>query len=80
MTTFDKLFDPEAIAIIGASNNPMRSNGRPIRYLKEGGYRGAVYPVNPNRDHVQGLKCYGSILDVPTVPDASACAWLMKAW
>jgi acyl-CoA synthetase (NDP forming) len=41
------LFDPKVIAIIGASNNVLNFGGRPIRFLKEAGYAGAIYPINP---------------------------------
>ena len=41
------LFDPKVIAIIGASNNVLKFGGRPIRFMKEAGYAGAIYPINP---------------------------------
>ncbi len=55
------LLDPRSIAIVGASENVARIGGRPLRYLRESGFKGAVYPVNPNRDNVQGFKAYGSV-------------------
>jgi acetate---CoA ligase (ADP-forming) len=62
------LFAPESVAVIGASDDPARLGGRPIRYLLEAGYAGAIYPVNPKRDRVQGLKAYPSIDSLPQVP------------
>lgn len=65
----DALFAPRSIAIVGASANPLRIGGRPLRYLLEYGYQGAIYPVNPGRDEVQGCRAYGSLRDLPAVPD-----------
>jgi len=55
------LFRPRSIAILGASGDPGRIGGRPVRLLKEFGYRGKIYPVNPNREEVQGLPAYPSV-------------------
>ena len=61
--------DPRSVAIIGASENPHKIGGRPIFYMKRNGYRGAIYPINPNRHEIQGLKCYASLADLPAVPE-----------
>lgn len=66
--TLDALFAPESVAIVGASDDPDRLSGRPLRYLIEGGYRGAIYPVNPKRDRVQGLRAWPSIAALPAAP------------
>jgi acyl-CoA synthetase (NDP forming) len=63
------LFAPRAIAIVGASANPLRIGGRPLRYLLNHGYRGDIYPVNPGRDEVQGRRAYRSLRDLSAVPD-----------
>jgi acyl-CoA synthetase (NDP forming) len=44
--------DPKSIAIIGASENPNKIGGRPIHYMKRHGYKGAIYPINPNRAEI----------------------------
>lgn len=73
-TGLDHLFRPRSIAILGASNDPNRISGRPLRYILEAGFKGEVYPVNPNRDVVQGIKAYAQLKDVPTVPDIALLA------
>lgn len=73
-TGLDHLFRPRSIAILGASNDPNRISGRPLRYLLEGGFKGGIYPVNPNRETVQGVKAYASLADVPEVPDVALLA------
>jgi acyl-CoA synthetase (NDP forming) len=61
--------DPKSIAIIGASENPNKIGGRPILYMKRHGYKGAIYPINPNRAEIQGLKGYPSLASLPEVPE-----------
>ena len=70
----DALFDPRSVAIIGASEDPTRIGGRPLRYLKECGFRGEVWPVNPRRDRVQGLEARPAIGDVPGPIDVAVVA------
>lgn len=59
--SLDTLFSPRAVAIIGASNDPLRFGGRPIQYLLQARYDRPIYPINPNRETVQGLKAYPDI-------------------
>lgn len=58
------LLAPRSVAIVGASNDWRRFGGRPLHYMREFGYQGALYPVNPGRPEVQGLKAYASITDI----------------
>ncbi len=62
-------FDPGSIAVIGASGDEAKIGGRPIRYLRLGGYAGAVYPINPGRMVVQGLPAFPTLADVPGAVD-----------
>ncbi|HHZ09068.1 MAG TPA: acetate--CoA ligase family protein [Rhizobiales bacterium] len=70
----DALFRPRSVAVLGASDDATRISGRPVRYLIEGGFRGDVYPVNPNRATVQGLRAYKSLSCVPETPDVALLA------
>jgi len=58
--SFDRLFDPNAIAIIGASSDLTRISGQPIVALKGAGYKGPIHLVNPKYKELHGLKCYPS--------------------
>jgi acyl-CoA synthetase (NDP forming) len=60
----DKLLKPRAVAVIGASDDPARIGGRPVRYMREGGFTGRVVAVNPGRATVQGLPAARSIAAV----------------
>jgi len=66
--------DPASIAIIGASDNPHKVGGRPILYMKRYGYRGAIYPINPARAEVQGLKAYPDLASLPQAPELAIVA------
>ena len=59
------LFEPRAVALIGASGDPNKNSGRPQRFLKAHGFTGEVYPINPGRDEVQGAKAFKSVAEVP---------------
>ncbi len=61
--------DPKSIAIIGASENINKIGGRPILYMARYGYRGKIYPINPNRAEIQGLTSYPSLAALPEVPE-----------
>ncbi len=65
----DRLISPQTVAVIGASGDVQKTAGRPARYLKEHGYAGHVYLVNPRYESIDGLTCYPSVAALPTVPD-----------
>jgi acyl-CoA synthetase (NDP forming) len=65
---------PRSVAVIGASDNPHKVGGRPILYLQRYGYRGAIYPVNPGRATVQGLRAFARLEDLPESPELAIVA------
>ena len=58
------LFNPKAIALIGASSDGKKNSGRPQRYLNEHGFTGKIYPVNPFHNTIQGLPAYKSVSEI----------------
>jgi acetate---CoA ligase (ADP-forming) len=68
------LLAPRSVAVLGASSDPTRIGGRPIAYMRAQGFPGALYPVNPNRAEIQGLKAYASVADLPETPDVAIVA------
>jgi acyl-CoA synthetase (NDP forming) len=68
------LLAPRSVAVLGASSDPTRISGRPIAYMRAQGFQGGLYPINPNRAEVQGLKAYASIADLPETPDVAIVA------
>lgn len=61
--------NPRSVAIIGASENIHKIGGRPILFMKRFGFKGTIYPINPTRDQVQGLKSYPSLRELPEAPE-----------
>ena len=62
-------FTPQGVAVIGASANPEKLGYGVIQNLLRSGYPGPIYPVNPKKDEVLGLKAYPDILSVPDPVD-----------
>ncbi|NJE08575.1 acetyl-CoA synthetase [Thermococcus sp. M39] len=66
--TFDYFFKPKAIAVIGASNDPLKLGYEVFKNLKK--YKdGKVYPVNVKDEVVQGVKAYKNVKDIPDEVD-----------
>jgi acyl-CoA synthetase (NDP forming) len=63
------VFRPRAIAVVGASDDPLKIGGRPLAFLLRHGYAGRVYPVNPARATVQGLPAFASLGAIPDAVD-----------
>jgi acyl-CoA synthetase (NDP forming) len=57
----DKILNPKAIAVVGASEVPGKAAERRTRSLIEGGYGGKIYLINPKRDELFGRKAYPSL-------------------
>ena len=66
MSRLARLTTAKTAAIIGG-----REAGIVIRQLKDLGFKGEIWPVNPKRPEIEGLTCYGSVDDLPEVPDAA---------
>lgn len=64
-----RLVRPRSVAVIGASADPAKTAGRPVSYLTRHGFDGAIYPVNPKVETIDGLRCYADIASLPEVPD-----------
>src|SRR5438477_732925 len=60
----DSFFAPQSIALIGASRDQEKIPGRLLSMLRKNDYPGKLYPINPNYDDIDGLKCYRSIADI----------------
>ncbi|MEM3578222.1 MAG: bifunctional acetate--CoA ligase family protein/GNAT family N-acetyltransferase [Candidatus Bathyarchaeia archaeon] len=71
---FDKIFNPKSVAVIGASSKEGSVGARLLRNLVGVGYQGVVYPVNPFKSTVQGIKAYPSILKIPWHVDLAIIA------
>ena len=70
----DPLFRPRSIAIVGASEDFVKINGRPLKFLLDKGYTGGIFPVNPKYGTLAGLPCYPSVSAVPAPVDLAIVA------
>ena len=61
-----RMLAPKSIAFVGGSVAAMA-----IRRTVDIGFRGDIWPVNPNLDQVEGFQCYSSLDELPGVPDAA---------
>jgi acetyltransferase len=65
----DKLFAPRSVAVVGATDRPGSVGTVVLRNVLSCGFKGEIYPVNPNRKSVSGLKCYPSAESLPAIPE-----------
>ncbi|MFW6415569.1 MAG: acetate--CoA ligase family protein [Thermodesulfobacteriota bacterium] len=71
MQTFslESFFNPEKVAIVGASENPSKIGYSVLNNLLNAGFAGEIYPVNPKADYILDMKVYNKIGDLPKNPD-----------
>ncbi|MCC7485532.1 MAG: acetate--CoA ligase family protein [Burkholderiales bacterium] len=74
MTELQPLLSPRSIAILGASTDFTKVNGRPLKFLLDRGYAGRIFPVNPKYGRIGGLACYPDIASLPEAPDLAIVA------
>ncbi|MBN2372662.1 acetate--CoA ligase family protein [bacterium] len=65
MHKLDPIFSPKSVAVLGASGTPGKVGHDIFRNILLGGYRGVLYPVNPNVRSILCIKAYPTLLDVP---------------
>jgi acyl-CoA synthetase (NDP forming) len=66
---FEKLFAPQAIAVVGASSTGVTIANTFIQRMNNYGFDKPIYPIHPKADEVEGLKAYPSFADMPTPAD-----------
>ena len=67
----DNIFHARSVALIGLSSDPRKMTGAPLGILRQTGFRGAIYPVNPKVSEIGGLRAYPSIAALPEAPDVA---------
>ncbi|MCK4620223.1 MAG: CoA-binding protein, partial [Desulfobacterales bacterium] len=65
MPNLDAIFSPQSVAVVGASTTPGKVGHDIFANILKGGYRGILYPVNPNAKSVLSVRAYPNILDIP---------------
>jgi acyl-CoA synthetase (NDP forming) len=57
-------FEPKSVAVVGANPNAGELAFNLVENLAQNGYRGKVYPVNPNYSEILGRKCYSNLDEI----------------
>ncbi len=65
----ERIFRPQRVAVIGASDDPVKVGYTVLRNLITGGFHGVTYPINPKREAVQGIQAYANVQSLPQPPD-----------
>ncbi|MGH1360811.1 MAG: acetate--CoA ligase family protein [Burkholderiaceae bacterium] len=73
-TKLHAVIAPKSVAVVGASDNPDKIGGRPLNFMKNSGYKGQIFAINPRRDEVQGIKAYPDIKSLPQAPELAYIA------
>jgi acetyltransferase len=73
-STYACLFHPKSIVVIGAGNNILKPGGRVFYNIRENGYAGDLWAVNPKTEDVQGRPTFKTIRDLPGPPDLAIVA------
>jgi len=66
-----RIFRPRGVAVVGASGTPGKIGYAIVENLKNGGFAGGIYPVNPRADEILGYPCYKSLDEVPDDTDVA---------
>jgi acetyltransferase len=70
----DYFFYPESVAIIGASSNPKKAGNALVKNFIDYGFKGQIFPINPQAAEILGLKAYPSLKEVPIDIDLAVFA------
>ncbi|MCC5856537.1 MAG: GNAT family N-acetyltransferase [Ectothiorhodospiraceae bacterium] len=70
----ERFFNPDSVALIGASERSGGVGQQVMDNLLEGGYTGRILPVNPRHREVRGLPCVASVRDLEETPDLAVLA------
>ena len=54
MTDLTKMFNPDSVAIVGASNSEGKVGYIIVNNMINDGFKGNIYPINPKDDEIQG--------------------------
>ncbi len=69
-----RLFDPKTIAVVGVSSNARKHGARVVSNLRNLGYDGTIWGVNPSLPEIRSIETFASMLDLPSPPDLVVAA------
>ena len=74
MVDLNGFFKPTSVAIVGASRNPAKVGHVILKNLIDGGYKGLIFPINPEADNILGYRVYSSLSKVSDSIDLAVIA------
>jgi acyl-CoA synthetase (NDP forming) len=72
----DSMFNARSVAVVGASGNEAKLGFHVMKSLIQGKYSGCIFPINPGKPEILGMRSYPSLMHVPDMVDLSfrSCA------
>ena len=74
VTSMNRIMQPKAVAVIGASDETGKIGNSVMKNLINGGYKGQIYPIHPKAAEIMGHKAYKSVKDVAGEIDTAVFA------
>jgi acyl-CoA synthetase (NDP forming) len=65
LSALEPLFAPRSVAVLGVSRQPTKLGYRLLQNVRESGYAGNVYPVNPSGEPILGYRTVADARDLP---------------
>ena len=72
--SMNRIMQPKAVAVIGASDETGKIGNSVMKNLINGGYKGQILPIHPKAAEIMGYKAYKSVKDVPGEIDTAVFA------
>jgi acyl-CoA synthetase (NDP forming) len=69
LSGIDAMFNARSVAVVGASDNEAKLGFHVMKSLIQGGYSGSIFPINPGKREILGLRSYASLIHVPSMVD-----------
>ena len=66
---FESFFNPKSVAMVGVSQHKGKVGYEILANMLAAGYEGEIFPVNPQADTIEGLRCYPDLLSIGQVPE-----------
>jgi len=67
--SLESFFNPKSVAIVGASRQKSKVGYEILANMIGAGYKGKIFPVNPQADTIEGLQCYPDLQSIEQVPE-----------
>jgi acetyltransferase len=67
--SLDLFFNPQSVAIVGASQSKGKVGYEILVNMQRAGYEGRIFPINPKSEQIEGLTCYPDLKSIGETPD-----------